>query len=92
MAKYFILLSLFLFSCTFKETKKLHTITIVDIYQEQINPNDGEYELRWRTIAVLEDSSRVVMDGKFGVPGDTMYNMEMVWSNGEITEWRPGRL
>lgn len=60
-----------------------HTLKVVEIYQEDIEANDGVIRKSWRTTVELENGTRDILWGKYAVTnGDTFrmnYNRGVGW-------------
>jgi hypothetical protein len=45
---------------------------IVEVYQEDIDANDGQVQRAWYTTLDLQDRGRVILYGKYGETGDVV--------------------
>ena len=62
------------FACN-NEKPGPQSIVVIEVYQEEVNANDGVVEKDWMTLIQLDAGSRQVVSGKWGVAGDTIRNM-----------------
>jgi uncharacterized protein YcfL len=68
---------------------KQHTLVILDVFQADIQANDGVIKKEWRTLVKLESGARSIMEGKYGAVGDTLFNMEYhtTWDGIDTWSW-----
>jgi hypothetical protein len=51
----------------------IHTLVIVEVYQEDVEANDGEVQRRWKTtVKITTNGGRDILNGKWGMVGDTL--------------------
>ena len=80
-------------SCSNKEEKivihKRHTLVILDVFQADLQANDGVVKKEWRTLVKLETGARSIMEGKYGTVGDTLFNMQYhsTWDGIDTWSW-----
>ena len=66
-----LLLILLIVGCSGKNSS-IHQLTVLEVYEENVKANDGVVENDWRTLCEVDNGSRTVLRGKYGVPGDTL--------------------
>lgn len=72
---FLVLLVIVTIGCDINPVHVPHTLIVINVYQEDVDANDGVIERHWKTLVTLEDGSRDILDGIWGTPGDTLKNM-----------------
>jgi hypothetical protein len=65
----FAFIALILMSCS--DSIKTDIVIVVDVYQAECTNETIE----WRTLILLDDGSRVIVRGRWGSTGDTLWGM-----------------
>lgn len=79
---FLIIIGLLLAGCS-----RVHDLRVIDIYQEEVDANDGCVQKEWRTTVELENGCRTIMHGKFAVTNGEQF--KLVWN--PANGWEAGQ-